>query len=167
MPLRVEWSGSRLYKFIHSLGTVRPPRDMISALGTAPESFDLIPATLAATLPITVRRPHWRRGLIRGASARTRSRVSGMYPQTLARFLASVHCIPREYDLSEDFTIIWGDRQHALRLMIFLFITFSGIDRITATLLRELVNFCLKLMFFSGTVAIRVYTFPLLSRPLK
>lgn len=48
MPLRVEWSGSRLYKFIHSHRRASSSRYDIYVRSRA-KSFDLIPATSAAS----------------------------------------------------------------------------------------------------------------------
>lgn len=51
MPLRVEWPGSRLYKFIHSLGGRARPAVPIWYLRSKcrAESFDLIPAFFGLT----------------------------------------------------------------------------------------------------------------------
>lgn len=94
MPLRVEWSGSWLYKFIHSLSTARPHPDMISTFRSrAPSRLTLFPPLRP---PLTDRRATTSTGLTLHARF---SRTPLTVPSNLYFLSFSLECDPSAISL--------------------------------------------------------------------
>lgn len=69
MPLRVEWSGSRLYKFIHSQRRASSSRYDIYVRSRATSRLTLFLPLRPPVIPIAMRRPRQRRALRRARTS--------------------------------------------------------------------------------------------------